>query len=80
MLLCNHHHMKSLEESTYTPSVLSPRAQDRKSLTSTTSFHSEKVSLKPSYQMWMQLVQRLHDRTSSLKLVTDGDRNCSEIM
>ncbi|CAF0888619.1 unnamed protein product [Rotaria sp. Silwood1] len=65
--------MKSLEESTYTPSVLSPRAQDRKSLTSTTSFHSEKVSLKPSYQMWMQLVQRLHDRTSSLKLVTDGD-------
>ncbi|CAF4607938.1 unnamed protein product, partial [Rotaria sp. Silwood2] len=73
MLLCNHHHMKSLEESTFTPSILSPRTIDRKSLTSSSHFHTEKVNLKPSYQMWMQLVQRLHDRTSSFKPVMDGD-------
>ncbi|CAF1160644.1 unnamed protein product [Rotaria sordida] len=76
MLLCNHHHMKSLEESTYTPSIFSPRTTDRKSLTSSsTNCHTEKINFKPSYQMWMELVQRLHDRMSSLKPIIDEDNH-----
>ena len=42
MLLCNHHHMKSLEESTYTPAILSPRSKDRKSLSFSVTIPKEK--------------------------------------
>ena len=62
MLLCNHHHLKSLEESTYTPSILSPR---RKNSSSSVPSLTDKSNVKPSYQQWMELVQRLHDRTCS---------------
>lgn len=62
MLVCNHLHIKSFEESTYTPAILSPRNETRKSLSS--SPMSEQVNnSKHSYQLWMQLVHRLHDRT-----------------
>ena len=73
MLLCNHHHMKSPEESTYTPAILSPHSKDRKSATLSTRISTEKIYLKPLYQMWMQLVQRLHDRTTALKPVIQVD-------
>lgn len=62
MLLCNHHHLKSLEESTYTPSILSPR---RISQSSSAPLLNTRSRSKPSYQQWMELVQRLHDRTCS---------------
>ena len=64
MLVCNHRHVKSFEESTYVPAILSPRNENRKS--SSTSHASEQNNPKPPYQIWMQLVQRLHDRTLAL--------------
>jgi hypothetical protein len=64
MLVCNHRHVKSFEESTYIPAILSPRNENRKSLS--TSLVSEPEHPKPPYQVWMQLVQRLRDRTSAL--------------
>lgn len=73
MLLCNHHHMKSLEESTYTPSLTSPCSNDRKSSTLSANTRTEKNYMKPSHQLWMQLVQRLHDRTSSVNPVLEDD-------
>jgi len=57
--LNDYNHIKSLEENTYTPFILSPCNKDRKSI------HIEKSNLKSSYQIWMELVQRLHDRTKS---------------
>jgi len=42
------------------PSVFSPGSKDRRS-----NIHTEKINLKPSYEIWMKLVQRLHDRTLS---------------
>ncbi|CAF2984747.1 unnamed protein product [Rotaria socialis] len=62
MLVCNHLHVKSFEESTYTPAILSPRNENRKMFS--TNFTSEQPNNpKLSYQIWMQLVQRLRDRT-----------------
>ncbi|CAF2061022.1 unnamed protein product [Rotaria magnacalcarata] len=69
MLLCNHHHMKSLDESTYTPTVLSSPNKDRKSVASSNNAQNEKIHFRPSHQLWMELVQRLHDRTSALEPV-----------
>ncbi len=57
--------MKSSEESTYTPAILSPRSKDRKALSLSANLPIEKNKLKPSYQMWMDLVQRLGTRISS---------------
>ena len=63
MLVCNHLHVKSFEECTYTPAILSPRNGNRKSLS--TNLISEHNKSRSLYQVWMQLVQRLHDRTST---------------
>lgn len=71
MLLCNHHHMKPLEESTYTPSIFASPSKDRKSATSSSINFNEKSPLKRSHELWIQLVQRLHDRTSSIKPIAD---------
>ncbi|CAF1169178.1 unnamed protein product [Rotaria sordida] len=62
MLVCNHLHVKSFEESTYAPAILSPRNENHKSF-STNSMSEEQNSPKLSYQLWMQLVQRLRKRT-----------------
>jgi hypothetical protein len=79
MLLCNHHHMKSLEESTYTPAIRSPRSKDRKSLSLSANIPREKLTSKPSYQMWMELVQRLHDRCSVSKpIATEESHSVSK--
>jgi len=82
MLLCNHHHIKSLEESTYTPAILSPRSKDRKLLSAPGNIHTDKSNLKPSHQIWMELVQRLYDRTSSIEnrhsIRPEKSRTCHE--
>lgn len=54
--------MKSLDESTYTPAILSPR---RKNSSLSAPLPHDRSNSKPSYQQWMELVQRLHDRTCS---------------
>ena len=77
MLLCNHHHMKSFEESTYTPAILSARNK-KDSKSSSTNLSTEKTKSKSSYQIWMQLVQRLHDRTVALKPKTEGTTDSTE--
>ena len=69
MLICNHHHTKSFEESTFTPTILSPRMKDTK--ISTNIVDRDKRPSKLSYQTWMQLVQRLHDRTAPTKSVAE---------
>jgi hypothetical protein len=75
MLLCNHHHTKPFDESTFIPTILSPRMKEFKSSFNFTS--KEKNPSNASYQRWMQLVQRLHDRTAPLKLVTDEGASAS---
>jgi hypothetical protein len=78
MLVCNHRHVKSFEESTYTPAILSPRNENRKSAissstaSSTTNFVPEQNNPKQPYQKWMQLVQRLHDRCLALNPSPEG--------
>lgn len=69
MLLCNHHHSKPLEESTYTPAILSPR--QKSSSSSVLLLLNDKSNVKPSYQQWMELVQRLHNHTSSTKILRE---------
>lgn len=70
MLVCNHLHVKSFEESTYTPAILSPRNENRKSVLNNSL--SEPGTVKPPYQLWMQLVQRLRDRTLPTHSPPDG--------
>lgn len=76
MLVCNHLHVKSFVESTYTPAILSPRNDNQKLL-------SEQTNSKAPYQRWMELVQRLHDRTltinpSSERTISTAERqSCS---
>jgi len=76
MLVCNHLHVKSFEESTYTPAILSPRNGNRKSLS--TNDISEQNNPKTPYQMWMKLAQRLHDRTLSLNSSLEGTISLAE--
>lgn len=64
MLVCSHHHAKSFAESTYTPAILSPRNENRKSI-SMSSSSEPTTTQKVPYQIWMELVQRLRDRTIS---------------
>jgi hypothetical protein len=71
MLVCNHLHVKSFEESTYTPAIFSPRNENRKS-SSSTNLSSEHNTSKATYQIWMELVQRLHDRTLALNPSSEG--------
>jgi hypothetical protein len=76
MLVCNHLHVKSFEESTYTPAIFSPRNENRKS--SLTNLTSEQNNSKLSYQIWMELVQRLHDRTLALNPSVEGIHSAVE--
>lgn len=62
MLVCSHLHTKSFEECTYTPAILSPRNEMRKSSSNNHSIN-EPNNVKPPYQIWMQLMQRIRDRT-----------------
>ena len=75
MLLCNHHHTKPFDESTFTPAILSPRMKEFKPPMHLAG--REKNPSNLSYQRWMQLVQRLHDRTAPLKLATDEGATAS---
>jgi hypothetical protein len=61
-LYSNHHPSKLFEESLSTSRIHSPRSKDRKSLSA--SMPVEKTNLTQTYQQWMKLIQRLHDRTS----------------
>jgi len=70
MLVCNHLHVKSFEESTYTPAIFSPRNENRKS--SLINLTSEQNNSKLPYQIWMELVQRLRDRTLALNPSVEG--------
>jgi len=70
MLVFNHLHVKSFEESTYTPAIFSPRHENRKS--SSTNLTSEQNNSKLPYQIWMKLVRRLHDRTLALNPSPEG--------
>lgn len=65
MLICNHTHTKTFEESTFIPAIFSPRLKDSKSFVSFAEH--EKEFHKRTYQMWMQLVQSLHERTLPTK-------------
>ena len=67
---CNHRHVKSFEESTYTPAILSPRNDNRKSLS--TQVNSDQSTSKTPYQLWLELLHRLHDRTLSTNSSSDG--------
>lgn len=70
MPVCHHLHTKSFEESTYTPAILSPRSDPIRSASNRSQ--DEKNNSKRVYQTWMQLMQRLRDRTSSLNSTNDG--------
>jgi hypothetical protein len=73
MLVCNHLHVKSFEESTYTPAILSPRNENRKPLISSTNLtHEQNDDSKAPYQMWIELAQRLRDRTATLHPSSEG--------
>lgn len=63
MLVCSHRHVKSFAESTYTPAILSPRNENRASISMNSSI--EQTNQKIPYQVWMELVQRLRERTLS---------------
>lgn len=70
MHVCNHLHVKSFEESTYIPAILSPRNENRKSLT--TNLTPDPNTPKAPYRVWMELVQRVHDRTLASNSSPDG--------
>ena len=72
MHVCNHLHVKSFEESTYTPAILSPRNDTRKS---PSTISSEQSNHKVPYQIWMELVQRLRDRTLTVNSPSESSVN-----
>jgi len=73
MLVCSHLHVKSFEESTYTPAIFSPRNDNQKFLSQ--SLISEPTNSKLPYQIWMEFVQRLHDRTLTINHSPEGTRS-----
>jgi hypothetical protein len=78
MLVCNHLHVKSFEEGTYTPAILSPRNNNQKPL-------FEPTNTKVPYQFWLELVQRLRERTlminpSPERTIRTADRHSCSIV
>lgn len=77
MLVCSHRHVKSFAESTYTPAILSPRNENRTSTSTNSS--NEQTNQKVPYQVWMELMQRLRERTLSNSTATPSDITFSPV-